>query len=87
MTGSAPRAVDRDRVQPGKPVVMTMHRAKGTEFARVVLIGVGAQTAAEAERLAAMDDAERADAELRARSLAYVAARRARDELVVLQRP
>jgi NTP pyrophosphatase (non-canonical NTP hydrolase) len=56
------RALDRDRDQPGRPVVMTMHRAKGTEFAKVVLVGVGAQTPAEAERLAAMDEAEHADA-------------------------
>jgi superfamily I DNA/RNA helicase len=65
---------------------MTMHRPKGTEFAKVVLVGVGAQTPAEAERLAAMDEAERVDAQLRARSLTYVAASRARDELVVLKR-
>ena len=58
--GIAVRAIDRDRVQPGRPVVMTMHRAKGTDFAKVVLVGVGAQTPAEAERLAAMDEAERA---------------------------
>ena len=84
--GIAVRAIDRDRVQPGKPVVMTMHRAKGTEFAKVVLVGVGAQTSAEIDRLAAMDEAERTDAELRTRSLTYVAASRARDELVVLKR-
>ncbi len=84
--GIAVRAIDRDRVQPGKPVVMTMHRAKGTEFAKVVLVGVGSQTPAEIERLAAMDEAERTDAELRTRSLTYVAASRARDELVVLKR-
>ncbi len=38
---------------------MTMHRAKGTEFAKVVLVGVG-DCRREAERLAAMDEAERA---------------------------
>jgi superfamily I DNA/RNA helicase len=65
---------------------MTMHRAKGTEFAKVVLVGVGSQTPAEIDRLAAMDEAERTDAELRTRSLTYVAASRARDELVVLKR-
>lgn len=65
---------------------MTMHRAKGTEFSKVVLAGVGAQNAGEKERLAAMDEAERADAELRERSLVYVAATRARDELVVIRR-
>jgi len=57
--GIAVRAIDRDRVQPRRPVVMTMHRAKGTEFAKVVLVGVG-DCRREAERLAAMDEAERA---------------------------
>lgn len=85
--GISVRAVDRDRIQPGKPVVLTMHRAKGTEFARVALLGIGSRSAAEAERLAAMDESERADVELRERSLTYVAASRARDELLVLQRP
>jgi len=80
------RAVDRERPQGGRPVVMTMHRAKGTEFSKVLLAGVGAPTSFEESRLAEMDDAERADAELRARSLVYVAATRARDELVVLRR-
>jgi len=73
-------------VQPGPPVVMTMPRTKSTEFAKVVLVGVGAQTPAEAEHLAAMDESERGDAQLRARSLTYVAANRARDELVVRKR-
>lgn len=80
------RAVDRERPQGGRPVVMTMHRAKGTEFSKVLLAGVGAPTPLEESRLAEMDDTERADAELRARSLVYVAATRARDELVVLRR-
>ena len=84
--GVGVRAVDRERPAPGRPLVMTMHRAKGTEFSKVVLAGVGAQNAGERERLAAMDDAERADAELRERSLVYVAATRARDELVVVRR-
>lgn len=84
--GVAIRPVDREKVTPGRPLVMTMHRAKGTEFSRVVLAGIGAQTNAEKARLAAMDESERADAELRERSLVYVAATRARDELVVVRR-
>lgn len=84
--GVTVRALDREKVAPGRPLVMTMHRAKGTEFSRVALAGVGAQSNAEKERLAAMDDSERADAELRERSLMYVAATRARDELVVVRR-
>ncbi len=80
----AVRAIDRDRVQPGNPVVMTRPRAKGTEFAKVVLVGVGSQPPAEFDRLRAMDETESTDVELRTRSLTYVAGSRARDELVVL---
>jgi len=84
--GVGVRAVDRERPAAGRALVMTMHRAKGTEFSKVVLAGVGAQTPGEQARLAAMDEAERADAELRERSLVYVAATRARDELIVVRR-
>lgn len=84
--GLTVRAVDRERLAPGRPLVMTMHRAKGTEFSKVALAGIGAQTQAEKARLAAMDESERADAELRERSLVYVAATRARDELLVVRR-
>ncbi|WP_020579905.1 UvrD-helicase domain-containing protein [Actinopolymorpha alba] len=79
------RAVDRDRPPVGRVPVLTMHRAKGTEFSKVVL-AVGKPSAAELARLESLDASERADAELRARSLRYVAATRARDELVVLSR-
>jgi len=66
---------------------MTMHRAKGMEFSKVVLTDVGHRSPGEQSRLAAMDPSERSDAELRERSLLYVAATRARDELVVIRRP
>jgi superfamily I DNA/RNA helicase len=66
--------------------VMTMHRAKGTEFSKVIITDVGFRSSADTSRLEAMDPSERADAELRRRSLEYVAATRARDELVVLRR-
>ncbi len=56
---------------------MTMHRAKGTEFSKVALAGVGWSSDAEQRRLAALDPAERDDADLRSRSLVYVAATRA----------
>lgn len=62
---------------------MTMHRAKGTEFSKVVL-AAGRPSPTELARLEKLDPSERADAELRARSLRYVAATRARDELVVV---
>lgn len=84
--GVPARAVDRERPLPGKPLVMTMHRAKGMEFAKVVLADVGLRTESEAARLSRLDDSERHDTELRARSLVYVAATRARDELSVIQR-
>ncbi len=61
-----------------------MHRAEGLEFAKVALAGAGSRTPATQSRLASMDPAERADAELRERSLTYVAATRARDELLVI---
>lgn len=79
------RAVDRDRPPPGRVPVLTMHRAKGTEFSAVVLV-VGKSSPAELSRLEALDPAERADADLRARSLRYVAATRARDQLIVVAR-
>ncbi|HLL69143.1 MAG TPA: UvrD-helicase domain-containing protein [Micromonosporaceae bacterium] len=80
------RAVDRDKPPTGRALVMTMHRAKGMEFSKVVLADSGLQTAAERSRRSGLDESERADAELRARSLVYVAATRARDELAVLRR-
>ena len=83
--GVAARIVDRDAPATDRVSVMTMHRAKGMEFSKVVLAAVGAQSAAERQRLAELDVTERADAELRRRSLVYVAATRARDELVVVQ--
>lgn len=78
------RAVDREKPPAGRPLVMTMHRAKGMEFTRVVLV-LGDSSMTDG-RLAELDEAERADAELRERSLEYVAATRARDELVVVKR-
>ncbi|NCT90970.1 ATP-dependent helicase [Cellulomonas sp. APG4] len=78
------RAVDREKPVAGRPLVMTMHRAKGMEFSKVVLV-LGDPSATE-RRFAGLDEAERADAELRERSVEYVAATRARDELVVVRR-
>lgn len=79
-------SVNRDRPPADKVAVMTRHRAKGTEFAKVIMTDVGYTTPAERARLDAMDAAERLDAELRSRSLMYVGATRARDELVVIKR-
>lgn len=45
--GIQARAVDRDRPPAGRVLVMTMHRAKGMEFSKVVLTDVGSRSAAE----------------------------------------
>jgi superfamily I DNA/RNA helicase len=81
--GVTVRAVDREHIKAGQPVAMTMHRAKGTEFSRVLLFGV--DQGAIPRRLRDEQYAEDAwaDALLRERSLLYVAATRARDELAL----
>lgn len=80
--GIAARSVDREPVRAGKPVVMTMHRAKGLEFTHVLLLGT--EAAMTAPRGFDTSAADLADAELRQRSLVYVAATRARDVLAVI---
>lgn len=77
--------VDRDKAGPPKtPVVMTMHRAKGMEFAKAVLVGVGEKSIPRAYVLGSVPEEELDDVLRRERSLLYVAATRARDELVVV---
>jgi len=81
------RLVDANRaVQPGRPLVMTMHRAKGMEFSRVVLFDVSRDTVPATYAIDKLTEGDREDALLRERSLLYVAASRARDELVVVWR-
>lgn len=77
------RAVDRETIKPGQPVVLTMHRAKGTEFARVLLFGISADSIPAVMREHRYSPDAWTDALLRERSLVYVAATRARDELAV----
>ena len=77
------RAVDRNQARSGAPLVMTMHRAKGAEFAKVLLFGVSEGSIPMPMRDYEFSDEDKADALLRERSLLYVAASRARDELVV----
>ncbi len=77
------RAVDRGAIKPGQPVVMTMHRAKGTEFSRVLLFGVAEDSMPGRSKEQEYSPEAAADALLRERSLLYVAATRARDELAV----
>ena len=78
--GIEARAVDRGEVRPGRPLVMTMHRAKGLEFTHVVILGADDLVPSGVE---AEDDVAR-DTELRRRALLYVAATRARDVLAVV---
>ncbi|TLF80940.1 3'-5' exonuclease [Nocardia cyriacigeorgica] len=72
-------------ISAGYVPVLTMHRAKGMEFSRVILTGVGPQfTVAPGKDV--IEQSENPNALLRERSLLYVSASRARDELVVIQR-
>ncbi|KIU18571.1 3'-5' exonuclease [Mycolicibacterium llatzerense] len=81
--GVTARAVDKNAPTPGQPLVMTMHRAKGMEFSRVVLVGADEKHVPSPATLRNVPDEERAEALLRERSLLYVASSRARDALVV----
>jgi superfamily I DNA/RNA helicase len=78
------RFVSNKVVSSGKPVVMTMHRAKGMEFAKVLLFGVDASALPASFTLQDIPDADRDDVIRKERSLLYVAASRARDELTIL---
>ena len=77
------RAVDREAAGQGRPVVMTMHRAKGLEFRKVLLFDVSKNAIPRPLRDQQYSDADRDDALLRERSLLYVAATRARDQLAI----
>lgn len=81
--GVTARAVDKNAAIPGQPLVMTMHRAKGMEFSRVVLVGADEKHVPSPATLRNVPDEERVEALLRERSLLYVASSRARDALVV----
>ena len=63
--------------------IITMHSAKGMEFERAVIIGAGAEELPAVWQLADLPASEQHDVELRERSLLYVAATRARDELLI----
>jgi superfamily I DNA/RNA helicase len=81
--GVKARGVDSGAIKPGAPVVMTMHRAKGTEFSKVILFGVREGSIPAGLREQDYDESAMEDALLRERSLLYVAATRARDLLLV----
>lgn len=82
--GVTVRLVERKSTRTGQPQVMTMHRAKGMEFARVAIFGAGEGSIPASYLLKNVNEADRSDVLLRERSLLYVAATRARDELVVI---
>lgn len=63
--------------------IMTMHGAKGMKFTHVVLIGVNSDALPMKFSLRGLNDHDRADAVQRERALLYVAASRARDQLMI----
>ncbi|GAA4382685.1 3'-5' exonuclease [Tsukamurella soli] len=81
--GISAAAVDSDPAPEGAVQVLTMHRAKGMEFRRVILAAVTERHLPSDTVVCSVPDEERNDALLRERSLLYVAATRARDEVVV----
>ncbi|WP_043649693.1 3'-5' exonuclease [Nocardia thailandica] len=81
--GIEARILEDNPPGPEHVQVLTMHRAKGMEFAKVILAGVDENHVPARSVLNETPEEEREEAELRERSLLYVAASRARDELVV----
>ena len=81
------QVVDREEVRPGRPLVMTMHRAKGLEFTHVLLLDVNTLLDPRRRYREPLDKTALADWRLRERSLLYVAATRARDVLAVVPTP
>ncbi|MBF6071619.1 3'-5' exonuclease [Nocardia farcinica] len=74
--------LDKEHATDDSVQVLTMHRAKGMEFRCVVLAGVDSDHV-PAKVAVQVPEEEQAEARQRERSLLYVAASRARDELVV----
>ena len=66
-----------------RPVILTMYTSKGMEFSRVVLFDISDGAFPSPWALKGVAPEDRADVLLRERSLLYVAASRARDELVI----
>lgn len=75
--------VGRRSRETGDPQLLTMHRAKGLEFTHVLIVGATADMLPAEYLMSGLSDDERADLIQRERSLFYVAATRARDELVI----
>jgi hypothetical protein len=78
------RLVEGKVVPAGQPVVMTMHRAKGMEFEAVLILGVSDRELPASYLAKDLAEPDREDFLKRERSLLYVSATRARDELVIL---
>lgn len=76
--GVAVAPVDTRDAPESTPAVMTLHRAKGTEFSRVVLFGVSEGSIPKFFAGSTYDDQAREESSLRERSLLYVGATRAR---------
>ncbi|MGO2943458.1 MAG: UvrD-helicase domain-containing protein [Brevibacterium aurantiacum] len=81
--GVSVQSVGKGLIKEGLPVVMTMHRAKGTEFRNVVIMHAGHDEIPSKLNARFQPEDYVADFNLRERSLLYVAATRARDRLVV----
>lgn len=81
--GIEARALDDNPATSGHVQVLTMHRSKGMEFSRVILAGIDESHVPSRSVTKSVPEEEQAEALLRERSLLYVAASRARDELVV----
>jgi len=81
--GVSVQSVGKGLIKEGLPVVMTMHRAKGTEFRNVVIMHAGRDEIPSQLNARFQPEEYIADFNLRERSLLYVAATRARDRLTV----
>lgn len=81
--GVSVQSVGKGLIKEGLPVVMTMHRAKGTEFRNVVIMHAGSEDIPSKLNGRFQPEDYIEDFNLRERSLLYVAATRARDQLVV----
>ena len=75
--------ITQPRATGGQPVAMTMHTAKGMEFSRVVLFDVSDGSFPPSWAYKGVPEEDKPDKDKQFRSLLYVAASRARDELVV----
>lgn len=75
--------VDKQDIPQGTPAVMTLHRAKGTEFSRVLLFDVSEASIPRFFAGSDYDEKAHEDNALRERSLLYVGATRARDVLAI----